>query len=1062
MSGGVVCLIHRSVQRFFQLIEYNCDNTVIFKISKEFHGGDNDILMFNVYVPPIGSPYYEVAGLNNGIDILCKSILDVCSIHENCSLIICGDFNARTGSLNTNFSTDFTDMFSNVLEESRLAVDSTVNDFGEHLLEMCMGLELTILNGCVDKYNSCGYTFVSSQGCSTVDYCIVSKDLIHVFESLSINSSVLSPHMSLSLVLRVSSPLKPNEIPKNSGCNKLVWDDSLVNTFTDNLSEHLSYMEPLNRSIEVDVNFLTETITSCLVHAAGVMQKSFRPYLPIRGCRWFDKECRAAKKETSKCLRRFLHSHSSQDRVIYLRHRNDYKQLLRMKKCTYRQNVTQDIVNSTRDSKLFWKQIKSLRTVNTVANIDPETWLQHFQSVFSLSNSFDDCTIYVSREICAPDYSILNSEITQSEISDAVNYLKKNKSAGADGILSEMLKCSQSMLMPHLHSLFNAIFDQGLFPSLWTHSLIVPIHKKGPLNDPNNFRGISLTSIFSKTFLHILNARLQTWADENNIIGEEQAGCRRGYSTVDNVFILYNVVQRYLSRNKKLFVLFVDFQKAFDTVNRQALWKVLEGSGVQGKMLKMLKAVYKTVKCSVRCQGQAHGSIDCHRGLKQGCKLSPLLFSFLVSHLCLEVIGKGKHGVQLKPNGSELFLLLFVDDIVLLSDTVPGLQNQINNLKNAADKLGLLINMEKTKVVVFRNGGFIAAHEKWMIGDIKLEVATQYKYLGVTLSTKLCTNTILSDLVTRAKAASIQILRSLRKLTVVTPDVLFRIFDAQVQPILLYGSEIWGNYECKRIETVHMFVMKWFLNVAARTPNVMIYGDTGRYPLGINTQLRLVKYWLKLLKMDHDRYPHQVYTAMLNSVDSHFNWATGVKSILRKYDFEREWDSQLVQNETSFLKSLKNRIIEKYRNDWRNSIQSSVRYSFYKLVKVDHSTEPYLYALDKRVFRDALIRFRMGISDLFVHKYRYSTFPFVNLCPLCMEKEEDEVHFLLYCPATNDIRIQYLLKYVQFDAFDPLLNIFLNNDVCAIRNIATYLYKAFRRRAEALPLFEDSDLLESM
>ena len=256
-------------------------------------------------------------------------------------MLICGDFNARTGSLNTNFSTDFTDMFSNVLEESRLAVDSTVNDFGEHLLEMCMGLELTILNGCVDKYNSCGYTFVSSQGCSTVDYCIVSKDLIHVFESLSINSSVLSPHMSLSLVLRVSSPLKPNEIPKNSGCNKLVWDDSLVNTFTDNLSEHLSYMEPMNRSIEVDVNFLTETITSCLVNAAGVMQKCFRPYLPIRGCRWFDKECRAAKKETSKCLRRFLHSHSSQDRVIYLRHRNDDKQLLRMRKCTYRQNVTQ-------------------------------------------------------------------------------------------------------------------------------------------------------------------------------------------------------------------------------------------------------------------------------------------------------------------------------------------------------------------------------------------------------------------------------------------------------------------------------------------------------------------------------------------------------------------------------------------------------------------------------------------------------------------------------------------------------------------------------------------------
>ena len=96
---------------FFQLIECNCDNAVILKISKEFHGGDRDILMFNVYIPPIGSPYYEVTGLNNGIEVLCKCVLDVCASHEDCSLIICGDFNARAGCLNTNYSNDFTDIF---------------------------------------------------------------------------------------------------------------------------------------------------------------------------------------------------------------------------------------------------------------------------------------------------------------------------------------------------------------------------------------------------------------------------------------------------------------------------------------------------------------------------------------------------------------------------------------------------------------------------------------------------------------------------------------------------------------------------------------------------------------------------------------------------------------------------------------------------------------------------------------------------------------------------------------------------------------------------------------
>ena len=75
-----------------------------------------------------------------------------------------------------------------------------------------------------------------------------------------------------------------------------------------------------------------------------------------------------------------------------------------------------------------------------------------------------------------------------------------------------------------------------------------------------------------------------------------------------------------------------------------------------------------------------------------------------------------------------------------------------------------------------------------------------------------------------------------------TPDVLFKIFDAQVQLIHLYGSELWGTHDCKRIETVHMFVPKWFLHVAAKTPTFMVYGDTGRYPLDrINAQIRSVK-----------------------------------------------------------------------------------------------------------------------------------------------------------------------------------------------------------------------------
>ena len=132
--------------------------------------------------------------------------------------------------------------------------------------------------------------------------------------------------------------------------------------------------------------------------------------------------------------------------------------------------------------------------------------------------------------------------------------------------------------------------------------------------------------------------------------------------------------------------------------------------------------------------------------------------------------------------------------------------------------------------------------------------------------------------------------------------------------------------------------------------------------------------------------------SMLNSVDSRSNWAIQIK-ILLKHDFEREWNRQVVHDETEFLRLLKNKMIENYSINWKECVESSVRYSFYRIVKSDHCVEPYLYALDKRVFRDALIRFRMGITELFVHKHRYSAAPFTNICPLCMKNMEEEIHF---------------------------------------------------------------------
>ena len=144
-----------------------------------------------------------------------------------------------------------------------------------------------------------------------------------------------------------------------------------------------------------------------------------------------------------------------------------------------------------------------------------------------------------------PCIECLDSPISEEEVRKATDHLKLNKSPGPDGILAEMLKNSLEHILSFLVLLFNHVFDTGQYPSAWSGAIIFPIHKSGDKDNPVNYWGVSLLSILGKVFAHNLNKRLKMWADENGQIAEEQSGFRKGHSTVDNMFVLYAIIQRY-------------------------------------------------------------------------------------------------------------------------------------------------------------------------------------------------------------------------------------------------------------------------------------------------------------------------------------------------------------------------------------------------------------------------------------------------------------------------------------------------------------------------------------
>ena len=177
-------------------------------------------------------------------------------------------------------------------------------------------------------------------------------------------------------------------------------------------------------------------------------------------------------------------------------------------------------------------------------DISMNDWFNYFKKIFQESIPIGDLKIEDGELGLEDNVNEFNNEITEDEIVSAIGQLKSRKACGSDKILAEMLKSSSSLLIPYLKVLFNAIFDNGIFPSIWRESVIVPLHKKGNRNDPNNYRGISLISTLSKVFLHILNYRLQEWSEEHGMITEEQPCYQRGYNTLDNLFTLHGIVER--------------------------------------------------------------------------------------------------------------------------------------------------------------------------------------------------------------------------------------------------------------------------------------------------------------------------------------------------------------------------------------------------------------------------------------------------------------------------------------------------------------------------------------
>ena len=726
--------------------------------------------------------------------------------------------------------------------------------------------------------------------------------------------------------------------------------------------------------------------------------------------------------------------------------------MLRKKKIFYAK-LADDLNNSMYDQKSFWGAVnKTFKKKSFIKNqIKAEEWFEHFKCLLENDNINNPDNLVFEDDVDVHDMEF-NQPITLQEVVNAINKLKIKKAAGPDGIIAEILKYSCNKIAPFFVSFFNALFDRGIFPESWSESIIIPLYKKGDINCPNNYRGITLSNVSSKVYCSIINKRLQTWVESNNVTGEFQAGFKRGYSTIDHIFTLLSCVQKQFNYNRKLYVAFIDFEKAFDLVNRNLLWSILLKNNIKGKMFRCIKVMYSSVKVRIRSgNGTVSDLIHCNLGVKQGDAISPLLFSLFINELALNVIENGRHGVAFLQDSLVLLILLLADDAALVAETVVGLQTQLNNLQQASQTLGLRINTDKCNIIVFRKGGYLSTREHWKLNNREILVTNAYKYLGIYFSTKLSFTATCKDLAAKAKRAVICLLRTFNRLNISSVQLFFKMFDAQIQPILLYGSEVWGLDKARdNIEKVHLFTMKKLLGVELRTPNDLVYGELGRYPLSINASVRCIRFWIKILRMDSRRLPKKAYIMLKNLDDrGKQTWVSNVRKWLMQYGFGYAWLNQGVENINAFVKTFRQRLIDCRWQDWDDHMHNSERFELYSLLGNHHlGFKEYLSFNINKHFRFIFTRFRFGISNIAVHKYRYRVHSMNNLvCPLCKSSIENEVHFVLSCPSLTELRTDLIApKYYRYPSLFKLCLLMSSSNEATIKNLVIFLYKAFKLR----------------
>ena len=1061
-------------------IEKGCSKQVVWvsMIDKE---GETTLVCGAVYLASESASYHSF----DMFDDIVSDITNFKAKYSNAQMCLMGDFNARTGvepdwfneeeawfeeHLGLEEIVEETEIEQNLVRRGRENEDKVTNRNGQRLLNVCRENNLAIVNGRVKGDQRGAITcFNRNGGKSAVDYAIVSHGLLPQVEEFQVaeyNPMLSDAHCPIMLTLKLGQG--NNDEVEAEGEKAAQWkfkwssdiQEAYTNEFEDvDLAQWKRELESLKENpSQAGVDAICESMRGTLMSNAERAGAAIPPQERRRKLKafkpqnsWFDTECARARTHFHRIRQRVSRLPDTEKRMQTIAAAREYRSVIRQKKLEAERQLRKKMQNLRSDnSKEYWRILKSAGKQNRreIRSDDADAFRDHFKRLSGLGQDNPE-----GPNIEGAHENAFNRRFTVEELRKIT--LPNGKACGMDKIQNEYIRNCPDSFMEIITEFFNIILDTGLIPDEWCMAIIVPIFKKGDVRNPDNYRGISLLSCMCKLFTTALNVRLTAYADEEGLIGEEQAGFRSGYSTADHIFTLHAIIELYKAASKRLYCAFVDYKKAFDMVDRTALWAKLLDLGVDGKLMRVIVNLYQKAKAVVRVCGRLTDSFPCNIGVRQGESLSPLLFALFLrdlnGYIATRYEGIPSLADQLLEIAQDddelelyisLFILLYADDTIIMAESADELQRALNALHEYCSEFKLEVNLVKTKVVIFA-ARRVDDYPAFLFGHGLVKVVDEYVYLGVTFHRTGNFKYTIQRQISQANRAMNSLMWRSSNLNLPN-DAILDLYSKTVIPVVTYGSEVWGHADLEAAEIFHRKCLKRILGVGDATTSNLVYGETGMAPLTVLIGQKMVSFWLKIIHGKQTKIVKLLYHLLKKkhyATDFVSDWIYDLHGRLEEAGLEEVW-----VNEGNGLSSDIIATSMKVRTDilnqelWRRDLQRSESCATYRRFKKDVKVEPYLCgALSKKCTR-AIARFRCRSNFLPASSFeRYADPEFRPTCGFCWSQRADEVHYLCRCPFFSGARNRLLgSAMIEEQRFEPLM---AEQDMQVFRNTARLIYE---------------------